>query len=414
LRTNFRVTGNPAAGSDAFGWDANGRQITRTFGADTATYSFDPLDRLTQVVSGTTTVQLAYNGDGVRMGKTVNAAGTAYVQDVQAGLPVVLAETTGGQTSLYVYGNDLLARVDAAGTPAFYHADGLGSVRGLSDLAGALTDAYTYDAFGALRSQTGGAGPPFTFTGEQADGEVGLVFLRARYYEPTVGRFVSRDAHPALARETQTINRYAYVQNNAVRFTDPSGNAWYDILNAEKNGLNQAIRDLWNKSGVGDFIVQNTPFLKGMVDTAEGMDQYARERRRSLELITPDMTDADAREFEEAEQSAMQGLQKGLSGANDALMKAPCTSLNPDCGLTSFLPKPISSLYNFVRSPFVWLLNQGKDAVTDPIYDIPSLYIQHQFRNYHGNSPQSGQVSGVWSAQGGGSGGYGAPPSKGK
>jgi RHS repeat-associated protein len=157
------------------------------------------------------------------MGKTVNAAGTTYVQDVQAGLPVVLAETTGGQTSLYVYGNDLLARVDAAGTPAFYHADGLGSVRALSDLAGALTDAYTYDAFGALRSQTGGAGQPFTFTGEQADGELGLVFLRARYYDPAVGRFITID--PTWDGRMARIQRYTYGLNNPIIYTDPSGEA---------------------------------------------------------------------------------------------------------------------------------------------------------------------------------------------
>ncbi|MBM4460972.1 MAG: RHS repeat protein, partial [Chloroflexi bacterium] len=211
------------AGADTFGWDANGRQITRTFGADTATYTFDPLDRLTQVVSGTTTAQFAYNGDGARLGKTVNGVATAYVQDVQGALPVVLAETTAGQTSLYVYGNDLLERADPAGVPAFYHADGLGSVRGLSDLAGALTDAYTYDAFGAPRSHAGGAGQAFTFAGEQGDGEVGLVFLRARYYDPAMGRFITID--PTWDGRTARNQRYTYGLNNPVIYTDPSGEA---------------------------------------------------------------------------------------------------------------------------------------------------------------------------------------------
>jgi hypothetical protein len=68
-----------------------------------------------------------------------------------------------------VYGNDLVEWIDPAGEPGFYHADGLGSVRALSDLAGRRTDAYSCDAFGALRSHTGGAGQPFTFTGEQVD-----------------------------------------------------------------------------------------------------------------------------------------------------------------------------------------------------------------------------------------------------
>jgi RHS repeat-associated protein len=269
--------------------------------------------------------------------------------------------------------------------------------------------------FGAERSHTGSSGQPFTFAGEQTDGELGLVYLRARYYDPQVGRFVSRDTHPALARETQSINRYMYVQNNPVRLTDPTGNAWYDILDANKNGINQAVKDAWNKTGIGDFIVKHTPFLNNLVDTQKGMEQYARERRRSLDLITSNMTEADEKEFERAQRSAMQGLRKGLSSASKAAMSAPCTSLNPSCGITSFLPKPIGDIVDFAKHPFVWLLGKGKDAVVDPIYDIPSLYIQHQFRRYRGVSGQSGEVLGAGYGFGGGGGGsWGAPPSSGK
>ena len=66
-------------------------------GKGSATYAYDALDRLTQVISGTTTVQFAYNGDGVRLGKTVNGVATAYVQDIQGSLPVVLAERRAGR-----------------------------------------------------------------------------------------------------------------------------------------------------------------------------------------------------------------------------------------------------------------------------------------------------------------------------
>ena len=114
-------------GTTGLTWDDNGRMT----GKGAATYTYDPLDRLTQVVSGATTVQFAYDGDGVRLSKTVNGTATTYLQDVQAPLPVVLSETTGGQTSLYLYGNDLLAQVSPAGNPAYYHADGLGSTRAL-------------------------------------------------------------------------------------------------------------------------------------------------------------------------------------------------------------------------------------------------------------------------------------------
>jgi len=208
-----------AAGPITFTWDANGNMT----GKGSAAYAFDALDRLTGVVSGTTTVRFAYNGDGVRVRKAVNGVGTDYVQDIAAPLPVVVAETSGGQTNRYVYGNDLLAQVDPGGSPSFFHADGLGSTRALSNAAGQRTDAYSYDVFGALRSHTGGAAQPFAFAGEQMDGELGLAFLRARYYDPEFGRFISQDRFPGTAFQTQSLNGYAYAGNNPILETDPAG-----------------------------------------------------------------------------------------------------------------------------------------------------------------------------------------------
>jgi len=203
-------------------WDDNGNMT----GKGGATYTFDALDRLTQVVSGTTTVQFAYNGDGVRLGKTVNGTATDYVQDVAAPLPVVLTETTGGQSSRYVYGNDLIAQVDPAGSAAFYHTDGLGNTRALSNLAGQRTDAYSYDVFGALRSHSGASGQSFTFSGEQTDGELGLVYLRMRYYDAQVGRFITQDQFEGFRDGTQSRHRYVYVDNNPVGRVDPAGLTW--------------------------------------------------------------------------------------------------------------------------------------------------------------------------------------------
>ncbi len=220
------------AGATSLAWDDNGRMT----GKGSATYAYDALDRLTQVVNGATTVGFAYNGDGVRLSKTVNGTATTYLQDVQSSLPVVLTETTGGQTSRYIYGNDLLERADPAGNPEFYHADGLGSTRALSNLAGQQTDAYSYDVFGATRSQTGGNGQPFTFTGEEMDGELGAIYLRARYYDPVVGRFVSKDPVAANPDQTQDMNRFSYSGNNPIHRTDPSGLTW-QIFAAWEPGL---------------------------------------------------------------------------------------------------------------------------------------------------------------------------------
>jgi RHS repeat-associated protein len=106
-------------------------------------------------------------------------------------------------------------------TPTYYLYDGLGSTTRLADGAGAVTGAYSYDAFGAVRSHTG-ASTQWSFTGEQNDAN-GLEYLRARYYDPALGRFLTQDPWPGSVFSPQSLNPYAYVLNNPVNWLDPWG-----------------------------------------------------------------------------------------------------------------------------------------------------------------------------------------------
>jgi RHS repeat-associated protein len=108
------------------------------------------------------------------------------------------------------------------GTPTYLMGDKIGSTATLMNSAGVITGSYTYDVFGAVRTQTG-ATTEFSFTGEQNDPN-GLEFLRARYYDPSTGRFLSRDRKPGRMTAPLTQNRYAYALDNPVNMTDPSGN----------------------------------------------------------------------------------------------------------------------------------------------------------------------------------------------
>jgi len=178
---------------------------------------------LTQVVSPTATVDFSYTGDGVRVGKTVDGNVTAYVQDLGAPLPVVLVETANGQDMRYLCGLDLLAQTRPDATRRWYHADALGSTRVLTEVGGTAVAGYDYDAFGAVRGQTDGGDNPFSFTGEQLDTELGLVYLRARYYDPEIGRFTSRDQFIALWTKTSALNPYSYAANGPTVGSDPGG-----------------------------------------------------------------------------------------------------------------------------------------------------------------------------------------------
>jgi len=117
---------------------------------------------MTGLTNGGTTASYSYNGDGVRIGRTVSGTATSYLQDLAAGLPQVMSETSSGNTLQYVVGSDLIAQVNGS-TPSYYHADGLGSTRAMTDGREQETDQYTYDAFGAARNHTGTSNQMFHF-----------------------------------------------------------------------------------------------------------------------------------------------------------------------------------------------------------------------------------------------------------
>ena len=94
-------------------------------------------------------------------------------------------------------------------------------MRGLADPAGQVVGSHSFSPFGVPLGESGGE--PYGFTGEQWDASVGLVYLRARYYAPEVGRFTRRDPFPGFATKPQTFNAYPYTTNNPATLVDPSG-----------------------------------------------------------------------------------------------------------------------------------------------------------------------------------------------
>jgi RHS repeat-associated protein len=79
-----------------------------------------------------------------------------------------------------------------SGATSYYHADGLGSISSLSNAAGSIASTYTYDSFGKLTNSTGSLVNSFRYTARESDTETGLYYYRARYYDPSTGRFVAR------------------------------------------------------------------------------------------------------------------------------------------------------------------------------------------------------------------------------
>jgi RHS repeat-associated protein len=160
-----------------------------------------------------------YDGDGKRVSMAESTQATiTYIYDVNRGLPVVL------QDGLHknVWGLGLAYTVDSGNNAQVYHADGLGSVRAVTDSTGTVIETYLTDAFGVPVSTQGSVAQPFQFTGEQRDAD-GLLYLRARFDDPATGRFVSRDPVIGSVGAPQSLNRSVYAQNNPMLSVDPSG-----------------------------------------------------------------------------------------------------------------------------------------------------------------------------------------------
>jgi RHS repeat-associated protein len=187
----------------------------------------------TSTVGGTAT-NYAYDGSDIRISATTGGAATPYLWDRACGGGTCGGTCGGGNVAHlvddgskgYLHANGVLAELTTGGAARDYLADGLGSVRGITDNSGALVASADYDAFGAVRSSSGTQGT-FAFSGEQSDPTTGFLYLRARYFDPATGRFNAADTVQPNAPGTQGWNLYAYVANNPTTWTDPSGHiAW--------------------------------------------------------------------------------------------------------------------------------------------------------------------------------------------
>ena len=211
-------------------YDPNGNQLSKTkerlaSGSNSAGFSLIPglalseinryngFNQLIETRSGGVTASYSYYPNGLRATKTVNGVETAFVLN---GGNVALEVTGGAVTAKYVRGINLInSTIGGAANWYFYNAHG--DVVQLANNSGNVTKTYDYDAFGVEKNPDPNDANNFRYAGEYFDKETGTYYLRARYYDPGIGRFTAED--PAGAG----LNWYTYGSNNPVMFIDPSG-----------------------------------------------------------------------------------------------------------------------------------------------------------------------------------------------
>ena len=182
------------------------------------TYAYDSANRLTAVSgppseTSQQSATYAYNGLGDRLSQD----GVNYTLDLNAGLTQVLDDGT----NTYTYGLGRISQ-QSGSTAEYFLGDALGSVRQLVDNTGEVTLTKSYAPYGEVLSSAGSGSSTFAFTGEQQDAS-GLTYLRARYYNPADGRFLSRDTWEGDENQPITYNKWTYANANPVMYTDPSG-----------------------------------------------------------------------------------------------------------------------------------------------------------------------------------------------
>ncbi len=218
---NDRLT---SQGGTSYTHDDNGNTLTETLDLTVKTYSYDAKNKLTTVEKAGVVTGFTYNSSGIRNSKTEDGVTTSYVVDSNRNYAQVLEEIISGITTVqYSYGHDLLSqnRIDEF---KFYLYDGLGSTRGLSNSAGIVTDTYDYEAFGEVLNETGETDNNYKFTGEQFDSSLDQYYLRARYYDSTIGRFTQQDSYSGSGMTPISLNKYLYVNANPISYVDPTGN----------------------------------------------------------------------------------------------------------------------------------------------------------------------------------------------
>ena len=212
----------------AYSYDANGNQITKTAESKTETNTYDGLNQLIGFTDGETTASYKYNADGLRTSKTVDGKTINHIWDGNKQIVVDMDDSDWYSAEVYVRGTNLLAKFSKQSGNVktdyqYYTQNAHGDVVNLTDSTGAITKSYKYDAFGVEQNIDDADTNAFRYCGEYFDAETGTIYLRARYYNPTIGRFISRDSYAGEINDPLSLNFYTYCENNPIYGIDPNG-----------------------------------------------------------------------------------------------------------------------------------------------------------------------------------------------
>ena len=219
-----------SSSSGSYTYDANGNTLSDPSGKS---YTWDFENRMASaVVPGTGTVTFKYDPFGRRIYKLSPNATSIFLYNGANLLETVNGSGSEVASYSHTLNVDEMLAERRASTGGYYEADALGSISSLSNSSGTPANTYAYDSFGNLTASTGTLSNYFQYTGREFDAEIGLYYYRARYYDSTIGRFLSED--PLRFKAGAMIledpfhfkpgtNFYNYAFNSPLQWRDPDG-----------------------------------------------------------------------------------------------------------------------------------------------------------------------------------------------
>ena len=309
---------------------------------------YNALNQLTQTLTRNYKVSFAYDAEGLRTSKTVNEEKTIFVWD---GDQLVLELSEGGKVQKrYIRGNDLVYADKGTDTEKqYYVTDPHGNVVQLTDESGKVVRTYEYDSFGNEMNPDAEDDNPFRYCGEYYDKETEEVYLRARYYQPKAGRFLTRDSYTGEDDDALSLHLYAYCGNDGVNAWDPSGHdaIWLNS-NKSASGFGHAAVLIKNSRNQWDyFSYTKTGLLKKTLShlysfaNSDYIVQFINEEYRKGALMEPYDSFIDFKgKFKSVKNKTIKEKKK-YSGKSYSLMSHNCLDVTVD-----FLRKGKFARYN--------------------------------------------------------------------
>jgi RHS repeat-associated protein len=240
---NQSATGTFNAGSELMGWtktntstnttlanlaltfnpQGDRTQQTDSVANTTASFGYDASDMLTSYAKGSTSASYLHDADGLRVAKTVNGTSTYFAWDLAEGMPRIVSISGANGTNVqdYLYRADgvPMEQYVSSTNATFYAHDQLGSIRAAYPSNSTTpTGLVGYDYYGNVIYSWGTSTGPFGYGGQYQDAESGLLYLRARMYDPSTQQFLSVDPLVGITGEP-----YSYAGNDPINQGDPSG-----------------------------------------------------------------------------------------------------------------------------------------------------------------------------------------------